>query len=424
MTQFEQTYFKRINGFALCFLGLHVPVLVAIAWLRGGSPLLAAAVAALLLAGPLLVFLRDFSAPLAAELIAVAAMGISALTIHVTNGMIEGHFEIFVLLALLTVYGRVTPLLVAGVVIALHHVLFWLWLPASVFNYKASFSTVLIHAFFVVLEVAPACWIAQQFGRSIQARALVAEHMGGVADDVSTSSKALNDASGELASSATTQAATMRDTLHSSDELRDLSSGAAGIAKDAMHWMKEMDQSFSQATADLSAVQNTVSQIVQANDKIHKVIRLIEEIAFQTKILSLNAAVEAAGAGQYGAGFAVVANEVGSLAQRSASAATETSTLIDEAIRSAQSGSSSVAALSDAMGRLTNSTAKVKERIEKLQSTSNGQKEAAQVINRALERIGKSAESTASVAEQSASTGAALADHASRLQQLVFELQG
>lgn len=206
MTQFEETYTRKINIAAFLLLLVHLPVLVCLAMFEGSPVAVTAIAATLLLLGPGLVLAKAPASPLGAIVSAVSAMGMSALAIYVTNGMIEAHFELFVLIALLTVYGRIAPLVVAGATIALHHVVFWFWLPSGIFNYRAAFSIVLVHAFFVVMEVVPACWIAHQFGKSIQARALVAEYLGGVAEHVSESSREISHASDQLASAATTQA--------------------------------------------------------------------------------------------------------------------------------------------------------------------------------------------------------------------------
>ena len=88
---------------------------------------------ALLLSGPaILLWIRSDSSATSISL-GIAAMGFSALLIHITGGMIEAHFHIFTMIALLIVFGRIAPLIAAGITIALHHVLFWIWLPASVF---------------------------------------------------------------------------------------------------------------------------------------------------------------------------------------------------------------------------------------------------------------------------------------------------
>jgi uncharacterized RDD family membrane protein YckC len=101
-------------------------------------------------------------------------VGFSALAVHLAGGMIEVQFHVFYDdCSSDSLRPRVAPLIAAGVTVALHHLLFWIWLPASMFNYKPGLRIMALHAFFVVLELVPACWIAKQFlGRTFGRAAL------------------------------------------------------------------------------------------------------------------------------------------------------------------------------------------------------------------------------------------------------------
>ena len=166
LSSFEDTYRARANAKALMLLTAHVPACALLAFCEESSVTAAILVGLLLISGPLALFATGRSKLSTSVSIAISSMGFSALIIHLGHGMIEMHFHIFAVLALLTVFGSVWPVLAAAATIAVHHVTFWLWLPASVFNYKAGFGIVLLHAFFVVFETVPACFIAVRFGLS------------------------------------------------------------------------------------------------------------------------------------------------------------------------------------------------------------------------------------------------------------------
>ena len=412
LTAFEREYTGRVNSFGFLFLLAHLPVLCAVALIRDGSPLLTGLLMVVLLAGPAVILFDDRSSALGSTAIAISSMGVAALAIYVANGLIEVHFEVFVLIAMLAVYGRVLPLLVAGLTIALHHVLFWIWLPTSIFNYKASFPIVLLHIFFVLLEVIPCCWIAHQFGRSITAQGIVAEHLGVAADRVAASSQEISLASDQLAQAAFEQAATISETSASTVELDEVSEQNAGAADSALQLMTTMDEQLTAANSDLRTMQQVVVEMVDSGRKISKVVRLIDEVAFQTNILSLNAGVEAASAGSFGAGFSVIAKEVGSLAQRSATAATDTAELIDLSQQSIQTGVLAMDALHAAMLRVNGTASLVKLRISALRQSSRTQQRAGSVIKQSMVELGNAAQQTAVGAGQSAAAGASLTEQA------------
>ena len=420
--QFERDYISQVNTFSLLILALHLPVLCGVALMLGSSVWLAAWVSVLLLAGPGIMVMQDRGSYLTSNVIAVAAMGFCALTIHLCGGMIEAHFEIFALIALLTVFGKIGPLLIAGATIAVHHVVFWLWLPSSVFNYKASFSVVLIHAFFVVFEVIPACWIATQFGKSIRTRSIVTEYLGDAAEQMTISCLEIGRASDQLASTATSHASELQSTATSSRELSDMAMKNTELSNAAIDSIGVVGVQLRQANSDLEIVLQSVNEIVSSSQEIGNVIKLIEGIAFQTNILALNAAVEAARAGEAGAGFAVVADEVRSLAQRSAKAATDTAQLIETSLLNTRKGERSVLALGNTMSLVTSTTKSVGDQITAVHSTVQQQKGTLDSINQSLNKMESVSQKTAAGAEESAAVGASLTEQADKLREIDLQL--
>jgi len=165
ISAFERGYLRRMNRIALIFFYLHVPAFVGIAALAGTSMLQAAVLTPLVLVGPTLVYFW-FRNPRALSVVyGFTAMVMGGLLVHFGQGpmQIEMHFYFFVLIALLAVFANPAAILTAAVTVAAHHLVVWLVLPASVFNYEASIWTVLVHAVFVVLESVAAVFVARSF---------------------------------------------------------------------------------------------------------------------------------------------------------------------------------------------------------------------------------------------------------------------
>jgi len=166
VSPFEANYLRRMNKIALAFFALHPPVFVLIALLAGSSPVVALELSVAALAGPALAYFAFRDRPRMTGLIyGVAAMLMGGALVYVGTGpmQIEMHFYFFVLLALLAVFGNPMVIIAATVTVALHHFVVWLVLPRAVFNYDASFWTVVVHAVFVIIEAVAACFVARSF---------------------------------------------------------------------------------------------------------------------------------------------------------------------------------------------------------------------------------------------------------------------
>jgi two-component system chemotaxis sensor kinase CheA len=162
---FEGAYLARVNRLTMQFFWLHVPVFAAIAWANDTGPLLALILTTAVAIGPWVAH-RSLSNPRTVTLVyGFAAMLMGGLLVHFGQGpvQIEMHFYFFALLAMLALYGNPMAILVAAVTVALHHLLLWVYLPASVFNYDAEWWVVAVHAAFVVLESIATVYIARSF---------------------------------------------------------------------------------------------------------------------------------------------------------------------------------------------------------------------------------------------------------------------
>lgn len=165
ITAFERSYLGKLNRVALLFFCLHVPAFAFIAWLAGNSPVEALVMTPLVLIGPVIVYLRAENPRAVAIASGFTAMVMGGLLVHFGRGamQIEMHFYFFVLLALLAVFANPLAILTAAGTVAVHHLVLWLVLPTSVFNYDASVWTVVVHALFVVLESVAAVFVARSF---------------------------------------------------------------------------------------------------------------------------------------------------------------------------------------------------------------------------------------------------------------------
>jgi two-component system, chemotaxis family, sensor kinase CheA len=165
ITEFERSYVQRINRIAFWFFAGHIPVLAVIALFNKTNPGLAAAFAAAVMLGPAIAHKTIGNPRHIALIYGVTAMAMGGLLVHFGRGpvQIEMHFYFFALLAMLSVYANPAVIYVAAVTVALHHLMMWIWLPRSVFNYDAPLWVVAVHAAFVVLESFATAFVARSF---------------------------------------------------------------------------------------------------------------------------------------------------------------------------------------------------------------------------------------------------------------------
>jgi methyl-accepting chemotaxis protein len=186
--------------------------------------------------------------------------------------------------------------------------------------------------------------------------------------------------------------------------------------------MSNTSRKVEDANRRLEDMTNSMREIKASSDKISKIIKVIDEIAFQTNILALNAAVEAARAGEAGMGFSVVAEEVRNLAQRSAKAAQDTAALIEDSIHRTQDGASKLDQVAQSMKEITGSAAAVRELVEEVNLGSQEQARGIEQVTKTLVDLENLTQRAAAGAEESAATSQELKTQAGAMRVSVLEL--
>jgi methyl-accepting chemotaxis protein/methyl-accepting chemotaxis protein-1 (serine sensor receptor) len=178
-----------------------------------------------------------------------------------------------------------------------------------------------------------------------------------------------------------------------------------------------------EANRTLEEMTASMREIGASSEQVAKIIKTIDDIAFQTNILAINAAVEAARAGEAGMGFAVVADEVRSLAQRCAQAAKDTAGLIEASVASARTGTARLGQVAGSISGITEVASEVKTLVEEVSAASQEQARGVEQISRALTQMEQVTQQTAASAQEGASTSEELSAQAAVLQTQVERLE-
>jgi methyl-accepting chemotaxis protein len=219
------------------------------------------------------------------------------------------------------------------------------------------------------------------------------------------------------------QAATIEETSSVSAEINSLAARTTENAHATAVLMSHSEETLGKTNQSLTEMVGAMQRINGSSQKISKIIKVIDEISFQTNILALNAAVEAARAGEAGMGFAVVADEVRNLAQRCAQAARDTTDLIEESIQSSDEGRSKVDQVGSAVRAITSESEKIKQLIDEISTGSVEQSHGIQQISQAISQMEQSTQSNAAHAEQGAAAAVQLNAHADSMKELVGRMR-
>jgi methyl-accepting chemotaxis protein len=232
----------------------------------------------------------------------------------------------------------------------------------------------------------------------------------------------MSSASENLADSANSQSASLAKVSSFLQEMITVINQNAENATHANGCMTDMSQFITQAANTMQQLTAAMTEISNASSKTSKINKTINEIAFQTNLLALNAAVEAARAGEAGAGFAVVANEVRSLAMRATEAANDTEGLLESTAAKIKEGSELVAKTSDDFEKVAQFTNRAVQLVNEITLTSQQQTQNVSHLNTSIDEIDVVTQHTAAQAEETAATARVLIEQADQLQEVGNEL--
>lgn len=286
---------------------------------------------------------------------------------------------------------------------------------AMLANLIAGLTIVFALIFLVSIGIMISNMIANPIKQAIDGLSMGSDEVSTAASQVASASQALAEGASEQAAAVQETSSTLEETSSMVHQNRENTQQAAVLARQTKQYAEKSNDEMVKMSVSMSDLKNSSNEIA-------KIIKVIDEIAFQTNILSLNAAVEAARAGDAGKGFAVVAEEVRNLAQRSAQAAKDTTVIIESNIDLSENSVNIAKAVKDSVESIAEQATKVSDLLEEISVATNEQAQGVEQINKAVSQMEMALQSNASTADESASASRSLQEQAINVRDIVDSL--
>ena len=244
-----------------------------------------------------------------------------------------------------------------------------------------------------------------------------------VAADVEAGSEQIASGSVALSQGATEQASTLEELSSSIYALSARMNNQARKAEDIENYFGEVSEKISDENQQMGEMLLAMKEIEEKSNQVERIIKAIDDIAFQTNILALNAAIEAARAGVYGKGFAVVADEVRNLAGKSADAAAETSVLIESTIHAVNKGVNIVDHAAKTLGDVMDGSEKSKEMVSDIAGSMEADAKSISEVSKGLEEVSKVVQQNSATSEESSASSQDLNENAASLKEMISRIQ-
>ena len=239
------------------------------------------------------------------------------------------------------------------------------------------------------------------------------------ADQVSSGADLVSGSSVALSQGATEQASSVQELTASLETISEQTNLNARNAEKANTLAVNAKSNAEKGNLQMDEMLQAMKEINVSSANISKIIKVIDDIAFQTNILALNAAVEAARAGQHGKGFAVVAEEVRTLAAKSANAAAETTEMIENSIKKVEAGTKIANETAGALNQIVDEVSNAAELVGAIAAASQEQKSGIEQINQGIQQVSKVVQTNAATSEESAAASEELSSQAAQLKEIV-----